>query len=191
MITNTTKESTIQTTRMDNDNDNDNVLSLQARIEEENCKLTKYTHNRTQIGSRIRTDVIEEFKCHVIKKHGKLRKGFETELEIALIEYNNSRRKHQQTASLTIYSGKMVRSDVMLKLNQIKKEFQGIGSYPNFSPESIKKALHRILGEKDKRTFTKYLNMIRKNSKVRSTSFGLAVIDITRFCESVPEEFLV
>lgn len=189
MTLESTNNSDLKTT-FDDDNDaNDNVFSWQASKQGLVSQQSSQQQSHVKIGSRIRSDVVEQFKSFVIKKHGKLRNGFQTELETALIEYNNSRRKQQQTASLTNYSGTMIRNDVILRLNQIKKAFQGIGSYPNFSPDSIKKILQQVLGEVDKRTYNKYLNMIRKDSKTRSTSFGYAVVDVTRFCESVPEEF--
>ena len=181
-------ETNQKTTINNTDSDNDNVFSWQTSKQGLVSRHSSKQQSHLKIGSRIRADVYEQFKVNVIKKHGKLRNGLQTELEIALLEYNNSRRKQQQTASLAIYNGKIVRIDVIIKLNQIKKEFQRIGSYPNFSPESIKRTLQQVLGEVDKRTFTKYLNMIRKDSRPRSNTFGYAIIDITRFCDSVPAE---
>ncbi len=67
-----TNNSDLKTT-FDDDNDaNDNVFSWQASKQGLVSQQSSQQQSHVKIGTRIRSDVVEQFKSFVIKKHVKL-----------------------------------------------------------------------------------------------------------------------
>lgn len=165
----------------DNSNDN-NVISSQARKEEEKCEQARKLQ---ALGTRIDESILRAFKSYVFNKYGRLNKVFSLEIEAALEHHLICNRKQQQTTNLTFFeSDKKYRSDVHLRLVEIANEFLRLKHYPNCSPETIKKIIVDVIGDRNERTFKKYVKIIRSRCKEKHAGFGVThIFDVTQFCE--------
>ena len=164
-------------------NSNNNVNSLQASKVSKEHKQARKLQN---LGTRIPSDTHQRFKKFVFDRYGKLNGVFSQEIANAMEFYMNNQ---QQTTSCAYSSSSKTgrpRSDSFEKLLEIVIQLKKLTSYPYVNHFTLVNQINSALGKCDKRTFNKYLSIIKKLTKEQITPFGVRPeLDVSRFVEKI------
>ena len=180
----TTHETPVNDPKNDRVMNNNNDKSCKARKEEEKDKQARILQS---FGTRIDPTILRAFKSFVFNKHGRLNRVFSVEIENAFTHYITCGRNQHHDANYTFEpkAAARHRSDVQVKLTVIARQLlQNHEQYPFFSPDSIKKIIWDVIGRNvDKRTFNKYLLIIKRQCTEKQSNYGItSSFDVSEFC---------
>lgn len=170
----------------ESENNNNNVNSLQA------CKVSKEQTQACKLqnlGTRIPSNIHGRFKKFVFDRYGKLNGVFSQEIARALEYYMNNQQQTSSLAYSSISKTGRPRSDSIEKHRQIAIKLKQMTNFPYVNHFTLIYQIKSVLGHCDKRTFNKYLDVIKKLSKEQITPFGIRPeLDVSRYVEKIQRD---
>lgn len=116
-------------------------------------------HERIDVKISLPYFVLKEFSNNIKRRFGTSGPRLNGYLEGRMMKWNKELELDHDVGSLS-FGGSIPRTDVLIKLHKIASEFANEPGFPNFKRYEIETIIKKTIGDKDPRTFKKYLHCI-------------------------------